>query len=77
MGEVSKNIVVILALIVIAVSAIGTWAVMNAAMETLGGRQIPVSGDQDVVGGVVRVNVGNPQPPLSGKISVTVKDANN
>jgi hypothetical protein len=74
MGEVSKNIIVVLALVVIAVSAIGTWAVMNAAMDTLGGRQIPVSGGQSTVGGVVKVSVGAPQPPLAGQVSVTVND---
>ena len=74
MGEVSKNMVVVLALIVIAVSALGTWAVMNSAMDTLGGRQIPVSGGESVAGGVVRVNVGPPEPPLAGQVSVTVND---
>lgn len=72
MGEVSKNTIVILALIVIAVSAIGTWTVMNAAMETFSGRQIPVSGDRTVAGGMVRVNVVEPQPPLAGRVSVIV-----
>jgi len=74
MGEVSRNIVVILALVVIAVSALGTWAVMNAAMDIFQGRQIPASDQESVVGGVVRVNVGPPQPPLSGRVSVTVND---
>jgi hypothetical protein len=72
MGEVSRNIIVVLALIVIAISALGTWTVMNAAMETLSGRQIPVSGDSTVAGGLVKVNVVEPQPPLAGRVSVMV-----
>jgi len=73
MGEISKRIIVVLALLVIVVSAIGTWTVMNAAMDVFGGSRIPVSGSQSVAAGVVRVNVNDaPQPPISGRVNVQV-----
>ena len=76
MGEVSKNMIVILALIVIVVSALGTWAVMNAAINTFAGRRIVVSGsEQTPSGGVVRVSVNDaPQGPITGRVTVFVND---
>jgi len=85
MGEVSKNMVAALAILVIIVSAIGTWTVMEAAMGVIGGVRVPVSSGQDVLKGTVSVYVnGTPteqpvqpvrqsQTTLTGMVSVYVK----
>jgi hypothetical protein len=75
MGEISKNLVLVIALIVIVVSALGTWTVLNAATSTFGGMQIPVRGEGSVAKGVVNVNVQDgPPEPISGMVSVLVGD---
>ena len=85
MGEISKNFVFILAIAVIIISALGTWTVLNAAMQTLGGSNIASVSENNGNGqtgsdGVVLVNViddqGNPpistSEPLSGRVIVNV-----
>ena len=60
MGEVSGNVVVVLAVAVLLVSAIGTWLVMESALDAFGGLKIPVSSSlrqSDVVKGFVNVYV--------------------
>jgi len=83
MGETSKNIIMVLALVVIVVSAIGTWSVLNAAIDVFSGEQIPVASQPSVNRATVRVNVnGEPaettaEPAIgsvSGKLTVMVKD---
>ena len=79
MGEISKNLVLMLAIAVIIVSSLGTWVVLNAAAQTFGGSQIPLSSSQsESNSGVVLVNVVDSEPPVhssgpvSGMISVNV-----
>ena len=88
MGEVSKNMVMVLALVVIVVSAIGTWSVMNAAIDIFSGEQVPIASESAVSRGVVRVNVnGGPDAPAyvdesaaplmgsaTGRITVMLKE---
>jgi len=83
MGETSKNTIMVLALVVIVVSAIGTWSVLNAAIDVFSGEQIPVVSQPSVNRATVRVNVnGEPaeatsEPAtgfVSGKLTVMVRD---
>jgi hypothetical protein len=63
MGEVSKNAVAALAIAAIAVSALGTWLVLDSASATFGGRQMPLiaASAQDSLGGIVNVFVNGTQ----------------
>ena len=75
MGEVSKALVLVLALAVIVISVVGTLAVMNAAMDVFGGTKIAVAGGESSSAGIVRVRVnGTPPGPISGMVSVMVND---
>ena len=76
MGEVSKNVVMVLAITVIVVSAVGTWAVMNAAMNMFGGTPVPltrvIQQTEDNVKGIVDVFVNGTIIPVSSTSSQTL-----
>jgi len=78
MGEVSNSLIVVLAVAVIVVSAIGTWVVMDITQEALAGIKIPVLSSEKTLHGSVAVTVNGTEIPITqnkvitGKISVIV-----
>ena len=73
MGEISKNAVIVLAVAVIVVSALGTWAVLNATSSLFGGLRIPVSQPSqpiihETLRGSISVNVNGEMPPPAAPV---------
>ena len=72
MAGISKNVLAALLILSIMVSALGTWA----ALSSLAGNQIPVSGeDGSSASGRVTVYVTPPPVETEGKVLVEVVES--
>jgi hypothetical protein len=80
MGEISRNLIAVLAILVILVSAIGTWTVMQASLNVLSGTEVstssPFTQTEDSLEAHVGVMVSQGAPPetgaITGKVGVCV-----